>query len=127
MRRIVLLISILLLFATWTMAQDDSGLNSQINSTNKVTVKGCLNGEVGELTLTDRAGNAYQLTGNTQKMIDNVGHTVLVTGVKPSGVPAPGSMAADEDADSDTPPSLSVISFEDVSPNCDEMEGNNSR
>jgi hypothetical protein len=108
----------------WAGAQVGSGANGgnpvATPDPNKVNIQGCLSGEVGELTLTDRAGTSYQLTGNTENMYKNIGHTVKVTGEKPSGLPAPGSMAAKADTDTDTPPSLSVISFEDVAPSCGE-------
>jgi hypothetical protein len=127
MRRILLLSSILLVSAAWAAAQVNSGSSSGSpaanQDTNRVTVQGCLEGEVGEFSLMDRLGTSYQLTGNTEKMNDNVGHTVKVTGVKPSGLPAPGSMAANADTETDASPSLSVISFEDVSPSCDQAEG----
>ena len=122
MRTILGLGVILLASAAWAVAQVDSGSNSDIPAINpvpnQVTVQGCLSGEVGELTLTDPAGTSYQLNGNTQDMYRNVGHTVVVTGARPPGGPEPGSMAANADTDTDTPPSLSVISFEDVSPSC---------
>lgn len=124
MRRILLLSSMLMLSAMWAAAQVNSASSGPATNPvrNKVTVRGCLGGDVGELTLTNLAGTSYQLTGNTQNMYQNVGHTVVVTGVKPSGSPKPGSMAANADTDSDTPPSLSVISYEDVSPSCSEMK-----
>ncbi len=124
MRRILLLSSILLLSALWASALVDNGSDSDnplvYPDPNRVIVQGCLSGEVGELALTDRTGESYQLTGNTENMYRNVGHTVMVTAEKPSGSPEPGSMAANADTDTDTPPSLSVISFQDVSPSCSE-------
>jgi hypothetical protein len=124
MRRILLLSSILLLSALWAAAQVNKSSDSDnplvYPDPNRVIVQGCLSGDVGNLALTDRTGTNYQLTGNTANMYRNVGHTVLVTAEKPSGAPAPGSMAANADTGTDTPPALSVISFADVSPNCSE-------
>lgn len=124
MRRILLLSSILLVSAMWAAAQVNSASSGPVTNSisNNVTVQGCLGGDVGELTLTNRAGTSYQLTGNTQNMYQDVGHTVVVTGVKPSGSPLPGSMAANADTRSDTPASLTVISFEDVAPSCSETQ-----
>jgi hypothetical protein len=118
MRRIIALSVIFLVATVWAVAQYASGaIPAASPDPNKATIQGCLGGAVGEFTLTDRTGTIYQLAGNTAKMEDNVGHTVRVTGVLPTGEAAPGSMAAQTD-DTDTPPALSVISFEDVSPNC---------
>jgi hypothetical protein len=119
MRRTALLISILLAFAACSVAQNNSGSSPKSLDPNNMTIQGCLGGDVGEFTLTARSGTTYQLTGNTANMNVNVGHTVRVTGLKPSGMPAPGSMAASADTNTDTRPALSVISFEDVSPRCD--------
>jgi hypothetical protein len=127
MRKLLLLSSILLMSVVWAGAQVGSGSNGgnpvATPDPNKVNIQGCLGGEVGELTLTDRTGTSYQLTGNTENMYRNVGHTVMVTGEKPSGLPAPGSMAAKADTNTDTPPSLTVISFQDVAPSCDQTQG----
>jgi hypothetical protein len=122
MRRILLPISILLVSAAWAVTQVDGGSNSASPAanpdSNKVSIQGCLDGDVGEFTLTDRSGATYRLYGNTQHMEEKVGHTVQLTGVKSPGAPVPGSMAAQ--ADSEKPEALSVISFQDVSPDCDE-------
>ncbi|MGC2209342.1 MAG: hypothetical protein WA532_04435 [Candidatus Korobacteraceae bacterium] len=122
MRRYFLLSSILLGAVVGAVAQEGSGSSGDnplvLPDPNRVIVQGCLSGEVGELTLTDPTGTSYQLTGNTQNMYQNIGHRVQVTGEKPSGEPVPGSMAAKADTNTDTPPSVSVISFEDVSPSC---------
>jgi len=123
-RRMLLLSLVLLVSVVWAAAQADSGSKGEdplvYPDPNRVIVQGCLSGEVGELALTDGSGTSYQLNGNTENMYQNVGHTVKVTGEKPSGEPAPGSMAAEADTGTDTPRSLNVISFEDVSPNCDQ-------
>jgi hypothetical protein len=124
MRKSFWLSLILLVSAVWAVAQAASGSSGAapaINpDPNRVSIQGCLRGDVGELTLTDRTGTSYQLTGNTADMYRNVGHTVVVTGEKPSGAPLPGSMAAKEDTNTDTAPSVSVVSFADVSPSCGE-------
>jgi hypothetical protein len=127
MRRILLLISILLVSAVWAAAQVASAPNGEspvVNpDPNRLTVQGCLSGEVGELTLTDGFGASYRLGGDTENMYQNVGHTVKVIGESPPGRPVPGSMAAKEDTDTDTPSSLTVISFQDIAPSCDQTQG----
>src|ERR1700692_4761424 len=121
MRRIILLSIVFLLSTVWAAGQNDGALPGESADTNRVTLEGCLGGAVGNFTLTDRTGVIYQLTGNTQRMDDHVGKTGRVTGVKPSGKPAPGSMSEDID-DIDSPPELSVITFEHVSSSCDETQ-----
>jgi hypothetical protein len=128
MRRMILLSFIFLLSTVWAAAQYGGTNGKTPNATldtSRVTIVGCLGGAVGEFTLTDRSGTIYQLTGNTEKMNAHVGHTVRVTGIRPSGGAMPGSMS--EDTGSETPPALSVISFEHVSPTCDDMQGNDMR
>lgn len=133
MRRMILLSFIILLSTVWAAAQTGSGSNSGSQATspatspatrpatspvtNQMTIQGCLGGAVGEFTLTDKTGITYQLNGNTDKMNAHVGETVRVTGLRPSGGALPGAMS--EDVGSNTPPSLSVISFEHISPNCE--------
>ena len=133
MRRIILLSFIFLLSTVWAAAQTGSGSNSGSQPTspvtspatspatspvpNQMTIQGCLGGAVGEFTLTDKTGITYQLNGNTDKMNAHVGETVRVTGLRPSGGALPGAMS--EDVGSNTPPSLSVISFEHVSTKCE--------
>ena len=50
-----------------------------------MTVEGCLSGSAGNYTLTDKNGTTYQLTGDTAKLSDHVGHEVKVTGMSASG------------------------------------------
>jgi Protein of unknown function (DUF5818) len=130
MRRIFLLSSILLLSAVWAVAQYDSGSTSESKApaseskapasestapASNMTIEGCLGGAVGNFTLTDQTGTTYQLTGNTEKMSDHVGHTVRVTGVSSSGAKDPGSMS---EAAGAQPATLSVTSFKHVSASC---------
>ena len=99
-----LLLLFLLLCAVWVFAQtypnqnsssSQSGQSSSQSSTqsssqssssngNETTIQGCLNGSSGNYTLTDSSGKTWQLTGDTSKLSDHVGHTVEVKGTTSS-------------------------------------------
>jgi len=102
MRKLLLLLSVLLLGACWAVAQDStsqpnssssdtsasSATSGQTGSTaagSATSVQGCLSGSSGNYTLSDKNGNTYQLTGDTAKLSEHVGHEVKVTGTSSSG------------------------------------------
>ena len=127
--RYLILLSVLLLGATWAVAQTDQASPSQTTpsqaspsqtttspdqaspseatadqssatatsddqttvGTGNATVQGCLSGSDGNYTLTDDNGTAYQLTGDTAKLSEHVGHEVKVMGTT-SAASASGSM-----------------------------------
>jgi hypothetical protein len=60
----------------------------------ETTVQGCLNGANGSFTLSDKDGNSYQLTGDTAKLSEHVGHEVKVTGTAEATSSASGSAAS---------------------------------
>lgn len=78
-----------------------------------MTVKGCLGGNDGNYTLTDAHGTVYQLTGDTSKLSEHVGHEVKVTG----GVKTPGAAAAGTSENPSTQP-ISVTSVKHISKSC---------
>ena len=86
MRKMLLLLSVLLLGAAWAAAQDSTptGQSGSATAGSETTVQGCLSGSSGAYTLTDKNGNAYQLTGNTAKLSEHVGHEVKITGASAS-------------------------------------------
>jgi hypothetical protein len=115
MRRIILLGSILLLSAVWAVAQNNSDSDSESRTTSsKVTVEGCLDGAIGNYTLTDHAGASYRLTGNADTLKAHVGETMQVTGVVVPVGHVPGAMSEG----TETQPTLSVISFNRISAVC---------
>ena len=119
MRRIILLSSILLLSAAWTVAQSDnssseSGTNPSNPISSRETVVGCLEGAIGNFTLTNASEFTYQLTGNTEPLKAHVGETLRVTGIVTPIVNVPGAMSEG----TKTEPSLSVIAFQRVSQVC---------
>jgi hypothetical protein len=127
----LLLLSVLLLGASWAVAQDsssqtdsNSGTPSQTSSANaggETTVQGCLSGSNGAYTLTDKNGNSYQLTGDSAKLSEHVGHEVKITGTSSSasasasgGGTTPGT-TGEANAASQT---LQVSSVKHVSKTC---------
>ena len=59
-----------------------------------MTVEGCLSGSSGNYTLSDKNGNTYQLTGDTAKLSEHVGHEVKVMGTAGSAAPSGGGTAS---------------------------------
>ena len=87
MRKIVVL-SFFLLCAVWAFgqtypqssspSQNQSSASSQSSSPSggETKVEGCLNGSNGNYTLTDTSGKTWQLSGDTSKLSDHVGHKI---------------------------------------------------
>src|SRR6516225_7157172 len=103
MRKLFLMISVLLLGLSWAVAQDSSAGSQGSNGSartgagGQMTVEGCLSGSSGNFTLTDKNGTAYQLTGDTAKLSEHVGHEVKITGTSASA-DASGSQTCASDA-----------------------------
>ncbi len=131
MRKLMLLTSIVLLSAAWVVAQQtygsqSSGHSSQSSSGmskagNHTEVEGCLSGSQGNYTLTDKSGNKYELTGNTSKLSEHVGHEIQVTGSETS--PSASSSTAGGSQSSATARGASertidVTSFKHISSTC---------
>ena len=133
MRQILLLVSVLLFGLTWAVAQDtsqgstspskgtnpmNSGQNAQTSAGGEKTVTGCLSGSNGSYTLTDKHGMTYQLTGDTAKLSEHVGHEVRITGTPSASA---GSSASSPTAGGTTggaTQSLEVTSMKHVSKSC---------
>ena len=138
----ILLLSVLLLGATWVVAQDSStpsssgsqsgsssstsqtgsssssgqmgtsGSSSQMGSSAHHSVEGCLSGSDGKYTLTDKQGTTYQLTGDTSKLAEHVGHEVKVMGSTGSGSSAATGASAGSGQ------TLDVTSVKHISKTC---------
>jgi hypothetical protein len=130
----LLLLSVLLLGASWAVAQDPATAPGQNDSTQSTptqsgsthagagaqTVEGCLSGTNGKYTLTDKQGQSYDLTGDTSKLADHVGHEVKITGTAGSGSPSSGSQMGNTSSGGMT---LEVSSVKHVAKTCKNAGG----
>src|SRR5215471_16895679 len=99
MRQMFLLLSVLLLGLSWALAQNGtSSANSSAAAgqtshaaSGEASVEGCLSGSNGSYTLTDKNGTTYQLTGETAKLSEHVGHEVKITGMPSAAAGAAGA------------------------------------
>jgi hypothetical protein len=142
MRQIFLLVSILLLGLTWAIAQDStsspsassgqnsasSGQMSRSSSGGETTVQGCLSGSNGSYTLSDKNGTTYQLTGDSAKLSQHVGHEVKVTGTTGSasgstGAEGSAGAAAGSAGAAGAQQTLQVTSVKHVSKSCQAGSG----
>ncbi len=74
-----------------TSSSSQSGMSSSSSSSGQESVEGCLQGSNGSYTLTDKAGTTYQLSGDTSKLAEHVGHEVQITGSTSGSAGATGS------------------------------------
>lgn len=128
--RNILLFSVLLLGASWMVAQTSTGTGQdqgagstagqataagQAGSTSgQKTVTGCLSQSNGQYMLTSRKGMSYQLTGDSSELANHVGHEVRITGTESgagASANASGQMAANG-------PSIEVSSLKHISKTC---------
>jgi hypothetical protein len=77
MRKILVLL-VLVLSASWLLAQDTMSKPSGGAGT---TIQGCLSTASEHYYLTDSSGKRYFLSGYANKLKDHVGHTVNITGM----------------------------------------------
>lgn len=126
--RHLLLISVLLLGASWAIAQSDQTPMTKspsaqtttgeeaapTSSGGNTTVQGCLSGSDGNYMLTDKNGQSYQLSGDTAKLSEHVGHEIKVTG-STSSMKASGGSTADTMSSKQT---LQVTSFKHIAKTC---------
>src|SRR5215471_9317393 len=92
--RQLLALFVLLLGVTWAAAQNYPSQTSpnqttpshkSSNAEGQTSVQGCLSGSNGSYTLTDKNGTTYELTGDTSKLSEHVGHEVKITGTTGGG------------------------------------------
>jgi hypothetical protein len=140
MRQVLLCVSILLLGLTWSFAQTSgssetspsgsganqsagahsgaSGQMGQSTASGHTTVEGCLNGSNGSYTLTDKNGNTYQLTGDTAKLSEHVGHEVKITGTSSGAGSSASGGTTGAMGGSGSQQSLQVTSVKHISKSC---------
>ena len=137
MRQVFLFLSVLLLGVSWAVAQGTSPsspstsssdssaqTSSQTSAGGETTVEGCLSGSSGSYTLAAKDGTTYQLTGDTAKLSEHVGHEVKITGTANSAASSPSSGAASSSAGStSSEKSLQVSSVKHVSKTCQAGSG----
>ena len=110
--RHLLLFAVLLLSLSWAVAQS---YPSQSSSGSQESVKGCLSSVGGTYTLTAKDGKTYQLTGDTAKLSDHVGHEMKVIGTEtPASASSGGTMGK-----SSSEPTIDVTSFKHISKTCE--------
>src|SRR5215469_10339735 len=107
MRKIFLFLSVLLLGLSWALAQNSTssaksstaaGQTSHASASGQASVEGCLSGSNGSYALTDKNGTTYQLTGDTAKLSEHVGHEVRITGTRSSATSDTGTGTASSTA-----------------------------
>jgi len=137
MRQVFLFLSVLLLGVSWAVAQGTSPsspstsspdssaqTSSQTAAGGETTVQGCLSGSSGSYTLAAKDGTTYQLTGDTAKLSEHVGHEVKITGTANSAASSPSSGAASTSAGStSSEKSLQVSSVKHVAKTCQAGSG----
>ncbi|HEY2168954.1 MAG TPA: hypothetical protein VGJ30_04970 [Candidatus Angelobacter sp.] len=74
---------------------------TQTSSDSGSSIEGCLSGSAGNWTLTDQSGKTYQLSGDTSKLSDHVGHQVRIMGTDNSSS-ASGSSSPSSSSPSST-------------------------
>ena len=129
MRQMFLLVSVRLLGLSWAVAQDTTQSSPSAGSTSAQTsgqtgsatgeksVTGCLSGSNGTFTLTDKHGRSYQLTGDTAKLTEHVGHEVKVMGTASASEGASGT-ASGTTAGAGAGQTLQVTSVKHISKSC---------
>jgi hypothetical protein len=84
-----------------------------------------LNGSAGNWTLTDQSGKTYQLSGDTSKLSDHVGHQVRIMGTDNSSSASsgstgssPSSSATGAGSSSGSQPTFTVQKVKMISSSC---------
>ncbi len=120
MKRLLLVSSLLVLSSLLMFAQYQGQSSASSSADTNQTVQGCLSGSDGNYTLTDKSGTAYQLTGDTSKLANHVGHTIQITGNSTTAKSSTGSAGGNSmSGATDTHATLNVTSFKHVSTSCD--------
>jgi hypothetical protein len=116
----------LLLCAVWMVAQQNypSSESGKSSSSSHKTVTGCLSRSDGGYTLTEKSGTKYQLTGDTAKLSEHVGHEVQIKGTTAGSSATPSASTSGANATEQT---LDVSSFKHISSTCVSKSQSNSQ
>lgn len=127
--RHLLFLSVLLLGASWAMAQSSQGQvdpnetspsqKSSVNAGGDTTVQGCLSGSDGNYMLTAKDGTTYHLTGDTAKLSEHVGHEIKVSGTSASSTKTSGDETSGGNMGNSSKQTLQVSSVKHVSKSCE--------
>lgn len=112
--------------ASSTTTQTTTTQTTQTSSDSGNSIEGCLNGSAGNWTLTDQSGKTYQLSGDTSKLSDHVGHQVRIMGTDNSSSASssgsagssPSSSATGAGASSGSQPTFTVNKVKMISSTC---------
>ncbi|MFY9911122.1 MAG: DUF5818 domain-containing protein [Candidatus Sulfotelmatobacter sp.] len=111
--RYFLLFSVLMLGASWAAAQSYPSQAPAGSTTGQHSVVGCLSSSGGAYTLTAKNGKTYELTGDTAKLSDHVGHEMKITGtMSPASASSTGAMGKSGEE------TIDVTSFKHISKTC---------
>lgn len=112
--RYFLLFSLLILGASWAAAQSYPSQAPAGNAAGQQSVTGCLSNSGGAYTLTAKNGKTYELSGDTAKLTDHVGHEMKITGtVSPASASSNDAMGKNSGEET-----IDVASFKHISKTC---------
>jgi Protein of unknown function (DUF5818) len=121
--RYLLVLSVLLLGVSWVAAQNypSSGQtpSTRTSAGTEKTVEGCLSESGGKYTLTDSRGKSFELTGDTSKLAEHVGHEVKITGSEGSQAAGTSSQTTGNESER----SIDVTSVKHISKTCKSSSG----
>jgi len=115
---------VLLASAAWLQAQAGYGQSGMSQSTTgQTSVEGCLQGSNGSYMLTATDGTMYQLTGDTSKLSEHVGHEVKVMGMTSAASTSSSPSSGSAMTPSGSQQMLTVKSVKHVSKTCKSSMG----
>lgn len=115
MKKLALTSLVLLAFGLYAVAQSSQDQSAK-GGGSETTVQGCLSHSGNGYMLTDKSGTTYQLTGDTSKLTEHVGHEVEISGMTSTPGEAPGASSAETKAVSGQ--QLQVSSVKHIATTC---------
>jgi hypothetical protein len=102
-----------------TAQQPETSAGNTGNEKSGNAVEGCLAGSAGNFTLTDASGTTYQLSGDTSKLSEHVGHQVRIWGESSNtATSSSGPSGASASATASAQPTLNVKRVKMISSSC---------